>query len=173
MPNTFVLIATTTVGSGGAASIDFTSIPATYTDLKVLICARCTTATATLGLRATVNGSVLTYADIYLQGSGSTGVASGSDTGGTFWYLGELPGSTATASTFGNVELNIPNYRSANHKAMNCDGVQENNLAGTTYGTFVAGLWSTTDAINRITLAPASNNFAEFSSASLYGIKSS
>ena len=35
MANTYVAIATVTVGSGGAASIDFTSIPATYTDLVV------------------------------------------------------------------------------------------------------------------------------------------
>jgi hypothetical protein len=40
MANTFELIASSTVGSGGAANIDFTSIPATYTDLCLkFICA--------------------------------------------------------------------------------------------------------------------------------------
>ena len=33
MANTYTLIASLTVGSGGAANIEFTSIPATYTDL--------------------------------------------------------------------------------------------------------------------------------------------
>ena len=33
MANTYTLISSVTVGSGGASSIDFTSIPATYTDL--------------------------------------------------------------------------------------------------------------------------------------------
>ena len=35
MPNTFTLIASSTVGAGGASSIDFTSIPSTYTDLVI------------------------------------------------------------------------------------------------------------------------------------------
>ena len=32
---TYVLIASNTVGSGGASSVTFSSIPATYTDLVV------------------------------------------------------------------------------------------------------------------------------------------
>ena len=35
MANTFQLISSTTVGAGGASSIDFTSIPSTYTDLVI------------------------------------------------------------------------------------------------------------------------------------------
>jgi len=34
------LIASATVGSGGAASVDFTGIPATYTDLAILVSGR-------------------------------------------------------------------------------------------------------------------------------------
>ena len=45
MPVTYKPIATVTVGAGGAASIDFTSIPGTYTDLLVLISARSTRST--------------------------------------------------------------------------------------------------------------------------------
>jgi hypothetical protein len=33
MANTYEAIATVEVGSGGASTIDFTSIPSTYTDL--------------------------------------------------------------------------------------------------------------------------------------------
>jgi hypothetical protein len=33
MATTYEIIASVTVGSGGAANIEFTSIPATYTDL--------------------------------------------------------------------------------------------------------------------------------------------
>ena len=40
MAVTHNLISTITVGSGGAASIDFTSIPQTYTDLLVKISLR-------------------------------------------------------------------------------------------------------------------------------------
>jgi len=37
MANTLKKIQTVTVGSGGAASIEFTSIPQTYTDLKLVV----------------------------------------------------------------------------------------------------------------------------------------
>jgi hypothetical protein len=37
MAATYKLIETVTVGSGGAANIEFTSIPQTYTDLKLVI----------------------------------------------------------------------------------------------------------------------------------------
>ena len=40
MANTYTLIASNTVGSGGAASISFSSIPSTYTDLLVKISTR-------------------------------------------------------------------------------------------------------------------------------------
>ena len=168
MPDTFIKIASVTVGSGGAASMAFTSIPSTYTDLVLKISARGTTASTTLGVRMTVNGSTSTFIDKYLQGSGSA-AASGNDVGGTFWYLGEMPGSTSTASTFGNIELMIPNYTSANYKSVSVDGVSEGNIT-TVYSTLVAGLWSTTTAISSITLSPPSNNFAQYSTATLYGI---
>lgn len=40
MANTYQIIQTVTVGAGGAASIDFSSIPQTYTDLKILLSGR-------------------------------------------------------------------------------------------------------------------------------------
>ena len=43
MANTYTLIASSTVGSGGAANIEFTSIPATYTDLLIKMSARAAT----------------------------------------------------------------------------------------------------------------------------------
>ena len=40
MANTYEAIATVEVGSGGAANIELTSIPATYTDLSLFISTR-------------------------------------------------------------------------------------------------------------------------------------
>ena len=162
-------ISTVTVGSGGSSNIQFTGVPQGYTDLCIKISARGTTASTTLGLRMTVNGSASTFVDKYLQGSGAS-ATSGNDVGGTFWYLGEMPGSTSTASTFGNVELTIPNYTSANYKSLSVDSVSEGNIT-TVYSTLVAGLWSTTAPISSITLSPPSNNFAQYSTVTLYGIR--
>ena len=40
MANTYQLINSNTVGSGGTATVTFSSIPATYTDFKVVASAR-------------------------------------------------------------------------------------------------------------------------------------
>ena len=170
MPNTYTKIASATVGSGGAANIDFTSIPATYTDLSLLISVRGTTAAASLSMQMTINGGGITYADKFLYGTGSAAASSGN--GGTTGYLEEIPGASATASTFCNTSVYLPNYTSANNKSMSTDATQENNTTAANVG-LMAALWTTTSAISRITLNPVSGNFAEFSSATLYGINKS
>jgi hypothetical protein len=105
MPNTYIKIASSTVGSGGAANIDFTSIPATYTDLLLLISVRGTTASVSLSLQMTINGGGVTYTDRFLYGTGSAAASSGN--GGTTGYLEEIPGASATASTFCNTSVYI------------------------------------------------------------------
>ena len=48
MATTYTLISSVTVGSGGAASIEFTSIPSTYTDLVLKLSARSSRNVSTL-----------------------------------------------------------------------------------------------------------------------------
>jgi hypothetical protein len=57
MANTYEAIATVEVGSGGAANIEFTSIPATYTDLKVVCSLRGTYAGITDDVNVYFNGT--------------------------------------------------------------------------------------------------------------------
>jgi hypothetical protein len=51
MANTYTLISSVTVGSGGAANIEFTSIPQTYTDLLYKISGRLSVDSASAFLR--------------------------------------------------------------------------------------------------------------------------
>ena len=160
--NTFVQIGSTvTVGSGGAANIDFTSIPATYTDLVVKISTRCST-TTTAGT-VSFNGSGSNFTGIRLYGDGAS-ATSGSSTSAIL-----TNDSSYTASTFANSEIYIPNYASANYKSVSIDGVSETN-ATTAYAMLNAILWSNTAAINQVTITPAGGNFVQYSTASLYGI---
>jgi hypothetical protein len=170
MPNTYIKIASSTVGSGGAANIDFTSIPATYTDLLLLISVRGTTASVSLSLQMTINGGGVTYTDRFLYGTGSAAASSGN--GGTTGYLEEIPGASATASTFCNTSVYIPNYTSAYNKSMSTEATQENNTTAANMG-LMGAYWTTASVISQITLRPVSGNFAEFSSATLYGINKS
>lgn len=174
MANTYTLISSSTVGAGGASSISFTSIPSTYTDLKVVLSARSSTSTnrfGSLGLR--FNSATTNYSDKDIYGNGATAASqSNVYTASGYLYLGEVPSSTATASTFGNVEVYIPNYTGATYKSISVDSVQEDNQT-TAYATLVAGLWSSTAAITQIDLYAITYNFLQYSTAYLYGIKNS
>jgi hypothetical protein len=166
---TFIQIGSTvTVGAGGAASIDFSSIPATYTDLILKFSLRDGTYAATLSTcYLKFNGSTSNRSTRYLFGNGSA-ASSGS---ASDMYLPNIPANTATADTFGNGELYISNYASSNNKSSSADVVPEGNYTGT-FMSLTANLWSNASAINQITLT-ADGNFARYSSASLYGIKKS
>ena len=163
--NTYTLISSVTVGAGGASSIDFTSIPATYTDLLVKVSARDTNANGEFYLR--FNSSTTNYSDRWLYGSGSSAASTTNTKIDLF-----LASSGYTANTFGNTEIYIPNYNSSNYKSVSSDSVQENNATGS-YTLLEAGLWSSTSAITSVNLIPAGGTFAQYSTAYLYGIKNS
>jgi hypothetical protein len=168
MANTYTLIASSTVGAGGAASIDFSSIPSTFTDLVVKFCARATSnplSAAWCDTSLTFNGSTTGFTERILFGNGSA-AASGSGSGISI----RTPSTGATSTTFGNSEIYIPNYAGSANKSVSIDNITENNATQAFTG-MAAGLWSNTAAINRVTITATSTNFAEFSTAYLYGVK--
>lgn len=173
MANTYEAIATVTVGSGGASSMDFTSIPATYTDLVVKLSSRDNRSSATgTDVYIGFNGVTTNLSMRRLYGDASAVYSDSGSTGN----IGIESASTATASTFGNIEVYIPNYAGTNNKSYSADGVSENNAsgAGAAFAQLTAGLWSNTAAITSIKLTPVSgNSFVQYSTATLYGIKNS
>tara|TARA_R110000822_G_scaffold116901_3_gene248809 strand:+ start:1875 stop:2390 length:516 start_codon:yes stop_codon:yes gene_type:complete len=171
MPNTYELIASSTVGSGGAANIEFASIPVTYTDLVFKISARSTSTGSALDRYATFqfNSSTTNRTFRRLYGYSST---AGSDSG-SFGYAFSMSGTTGTASTFCNAELYIPNYATTTQKSFSQDGASEQNSTTLNWLDFNAFLWADTSAITNIKFVPDAGNFAEFSTFYLYGVKSS
>lgn len=165
MANTYVLISSSTVGSGGASSITFSAIPATYTDLKVVGSAR--TDVDDVEIVTSVNGGALDSGK-RLRGNG-TDTASAANARNL-----AVNNSGATASTFSNGEWYFPNYTGNTSKSVSMDGVTENN-ATAAYVSFVAGLKTSTSAITSISFAilTSSSNFVQYSSFYLYGIKNS
>jgi len=169
MANTYVAISTVTVGSGGASTIDFTSIPAAYTDLLLVSSVRTSRAAYQESLNMSFNGLTTNRTNCRLYSDGS---AAASTTGSTM-YGGQASGATATANTFSNSTVYIPNYTSANFKSSSEDGASENNAASALLD-LNANLWSATAAITQITLTPEnSGTIQQYSTATLYGIKSS
>jgi len=171
MATTYEAIATVTVGSGGAANIEFTSIPQTYTDLSVMLSLRTNRNTDSDFVEVTVNSNSSNYTYRYVRGSGSA-TESYTETL-AFWEIHRANAATSTANTFGNINLYIPNYAGSTNKSAYYDGVNENN-ATTAYAYLGALLWSNTSAITSIKFEPgAGTTFNQYSTATLYGIKNS
>jgi hypothetical protein len=169
MATTYEAIATVTVGSGGAASIDFTSIPATYTDLIIKYSARSNRNDVGDDVKLQFNGVTTGYSNRRLYGY-STGVTSDAASGNEG---GWATAATATANTFSNDEIYIPNYTSSNQKSFSVDGVAENNSSNSAQ-VLVASLSTTTSAISSLAIIPVNGSlFVQYSTATLYGIKNS
>jgi hypothetical protein len=168
MANTYTLLETITVGAAGASSVTFNSIPQTgYTDLIVKVSGRIDYAAIGDYFKIQFNGVTTDYTDRFLYGNGSAAASASGSLAESF-----VVGASATASTFGNAEIYIPNYTSANYKSFSVDAVNENNATSSLVG-FFANLWSNTAAITSVTLTPegsGSSNFVEHSTFSLYGV---
>ena len=172
MAITYKTIATTTVGSGGATNIEFTSIPGTYTDLLIKGSTRLNGGDTGIQLVLRFNGNTQNYSRRLIYGNGAA-AESFSGSSETYLRIAFAEESTRTANTFNNFELYIPNYTSSNNKSTSSDSVTENN-ATTAYASLHAGLWSNTSAITSISIFDISGtqaNFVQHSTATLYGIK--
>jgi hypothetical protein len=169
MANTFELIASSTVGSGGAANINFSSIPSTYTDLCVKFSGRTNQSAVIDGTKIRFNNDNTSgnYTARRLYADGSAAFSDTNNLGNFF-----SNGNTSTANTFSNCDLYIPNYTSTNARSYATENAPEENGTTQYYG-IGAQLWSdTTTAINQITLSPESGTaFLQYSTAYLYGVK--
>ena len=166
MAANYVLLEKITVGAAGASSVTFSNIPQTgYTDLVVKMSARDATISGGFStVYMKFNGSTLNRSSRWISGNGS--VASSSSA--SDMYLPNITALTATTSTFGTMDVYIPNYSGSQYKSYSADVTPENN--GTlTYMTMTAGLWSDTSAITSITYT-SDGTFAQYSTFYLYGV---
>ena len=167
---TYRLIETATVGSGGAASIAFTSIPQTYTDLMMVMSIRTNRASVADYAAVSFNSSTSSFSLRLLIGDGSTTSSNSYTTSPDSRIVGQAVGNSSTASVFSNGSLYIPNYASSNYKSYSFDAARENNTSGNEM-SLGAGLWSDTAAITSIAITSwGSATLLQYSSASLYGI---
>ena len=166
------LVSTVTVGSGGAAYIEWTSIPQTGTDLLILFSGR--TDRNTFGYGDGMSGrfnsdSGSNYAIQILWGTpGDSPSAYGQKlTLRDNVNLGSADDTGATSNTFSNVQTLIPNYTVSNSKVTATDGVIENNATRNSM-QIQAGSWSQSSAITSIRFQSFGQNFVQHTTASLY-----
>jgi hypothetical protein len=168
MANTYKALQTVTVGAGGVASVTFSNIPQTYTDLVIKTSYRSNRNAAADTLRITFsNGTTYNQKIVYSNGSG---VANG--TGSSSSGIEGLWGSdnSNTSLTFGNSEMYIPEYVGSGVKISNDMSVTENN-ATLAYAALTAGISDSTARITSVTLVSnTASTILQYSTFTLYGV---
>lgn len=155
-------IATVTVGSGGASSISFSSIPSTFAHLQIRVFGK--TSTSSYGdLRFNGDTTASNYRFHTLYGTGS---AAGATSAANAAYF---PADMNTQ--FGADILDILDYsNTSKNKTTRALGGYDNNGSGVV--ALTSNLWMSTAAISSITITAAVGTFSQHSHFALYGIKS-
>jgi hypothetical protein len=182
-PAAYESIATVTVGSGGASSINFTSIPSTYQHLQIRYIgqtSRGTYANDALGMRMNSDGGN-NYSFHIMRTSETSNSATVVQGFGTqdkinFDY-GSIGASGGGGVYFGAGVIDILDYKNTNkYKTVRCLYGVDNN--GTVSGVYpitgiASGAWLNTNAITSIELnTPATGaSFTQYSKFGLFGIK--
>jgi hypothetical protein len=146
MANTYTLISSNVLSSS-AASVTFSAIPATYTDLVLLCTMRGTGSggnTIYLEFINSLQTSIYSYTRI--TGVGTT-AASSRISNDIVAMQAIVPGSTYTSNTFGSFEIYFPNYAGASNKVISTFGATEDNATSTNELSAQAGLFRNTGAI--------------------------
>jgi hypothetical protein len=170
MSATYEFITKQTLGAE-AATVTFSNIPQTFTDLLIVSSARSArTVNLADNLNLRFNGDAGgNYSFRYLEGNGS-GASSVAGSSAAQMLACYTPTAAATASTFGVASIYVANYAGSTAKAVSCESVTENN--GTTaFIVATAGLWSGTVPVTSVTLLSQVANFVAGSSFFVYGIR--
>jgi len=166
-------IATVTVSSA-VSTVSFTSIPATYTHLQVRIIARSSGGSGgTTQATMKVNGITSGYSYHVLVGSGSSVSSEGGGTASFFAPAPRFANNGAAANIFGGGIIDILDYANTNkYKTGRCLSGVDINASGSQLILSSAILGSTTSAISSLEFQDQSgDNFVQYSSFALYGIK--
>lgn len=163
MATTYEPIATQTLGSA-AASITFSSIASTYTDLRLVIVPT-TSSVTNLAMRFN-NDTAGNYSATQLGGDGGTATS----TAGVNLTRINWTYSGATSITIPNLyTADIFSYAGSTFKTVLQSSYQDRN--GTGWIENIVSLWRSTTAINSILIFPTAGTLSIGTTATLYGIK--
>ena len=173
--NSYESIATVTVGSGGSANVEFTSIPSTYTHWQIRAIGKAinTTAIAKDILLQFNSDTGNNYSRHYLSGDGSTAYA-GAGTSTNHIVIGAFPDNNFGSSFFAPFVTDILDYTNTN-KYKTVKSLRGYEVNDATYGQvgLASGNWRNTNAITSIKIYIDDRNIDQNSQFALYGIKDS
>jgi len=163
LPSSYESIATATVGSGGQATITFSSIPSDYKHLQIR--SSYTLQGVENNLYMTLNGSTGSTRWHYLFGNGSSAVA-----GSSTENLYTIQFGNAATTLYANI-VDFLDYTSTSKTKVlrSLAGVDFNGSGGVWLGS---NLYNTTSAITSITIGVQSGFLlGQYTKFALYGIK--
>lgn len=165
----YYALASETVGVGGAASIQFTNIPPIYKHLQIRFMTR-SAGSSSSRVNLNINGdtsSTAAWHSFYGTGAAVAGYTIGT----AYIQVGSMPTSANTAGNFGVGVIDILDYSNSNkNKVVRSLGGHDLNGSGLVL--LNSGARYNTEILTSITLTPnAAENFAQYSIASLYGVK--
>jgi hypothetical protein len=161
----------TTYLEADAATVTFSSIPATYEHLQLRVSCRSTETVYGMRPKINFNGDTGTnYSSHTLRGSGSseTGYAKA---GEAFIQISDgMHGSSMPAGEYATFILDIMDYANSN-KNTTCNFMAGSSLTHTDRRVqFGSGLWDDTAAITTILFTPNAGSFSRGCEFSLYGL---
>jgi hypothetical protein len=160
MTATYEKIITTTL-STTPTDVTLSSIPATYTDLMLIINGSYTFGSGVDSFGIQANGDTgANYSRLVLSGNGSA-ASSSTLTSGTKTLIGLLGAENTTNIIYINNYSNTTTY-----KTFLCRANSPSNLIRANVGT-----WRSTAAINSLLFTGEGNNFASGTTFTIYGIK--
>jgi hypothetical protein len=177
--NSYQSIATVTVGSGGQATVSFTSIPQTFKHLQIRALIT-TPSTSSIYDNTTFNGDTgANYSWHFLYGNKTT---AGADSGTSasylrLWTLGSGPYGTGTTGWPATGVADILDYTNTNKykTTRGLAGGDSNSNSQPSIVGLASGSWRNTAAITSITInafaVGSATTFGQYSSFALYGVK--
>ena len=173
MANTYTLISSNVLSSS-AASVTFSAIPSTYTDLVLRASVRGDGTGYQSPFRLKINADTGTnYSRTRLYGIGSSAVTNRATDEADNIDTAFFNQSTSTSNTFSNIEVYVPNYLSTVAKPISGNGALENDSTTDWIRSVHAVLYRGTSAITSLEFFTNSGSFVSGSSFYLYGIKNS
>jgi hypothetical protein len=162
--NSYESIATSTVGSGGSAYVEFTSIPSTYTHLQVRYLSK---APSTAQLWAQFNSDTATnYSRHLLYGDGTSPANAQGAANSDYLYLGY----NGWTNEWCTGVFDVLEYKNTNiYKTIrNLFGTDNNGSGGVVLSS---SNWRNTNAVTSIKFYPSAGTFSQYTHFALYGIK--
>jgi hypothetical protein len=161
MPATYEPIATTTLGTS-TSTITFSSIPATFTDLRLVLVATASGGTKFLRFNSSTTG----YSNTWILGDGSSATSGRS----TSYPRLDLNSQDTGDSTPSLDTVDVFSYAGSTNKTCLMTSSHDENGSGQVMRQ--VGLWANTAAITQIDLLlSSSNTWSAGTTATLYGIK--